>query len=155
MSKNSLPLVILIGILALAVITAILTRTTLQSSKVVVEWETASELNTAGFNVFRGSQPEGINTILNTHLIPPSKDPILGGKYQFTDVNAVPGLTYYYFIEEVDLNGGRQRFGPIEVKAGGSSKLAWATAGVLGAISIAGIAAWFIKRIGANGNSVP
>ncbi len=73
---------------------------------IVVRWSTASELDTAGFHIYRGENPDGpFNTKLNAELIPSSPDPLLGGTYAFTDTNVTPGHTYYYQLEDVDTNG--------------------------------------------------
>ncbi len=84
---------------------------------VLVEWSTASELNTAGFNLYRAENPEGPYTQINTNLFPASPDPLTGGAYQYEDRQTRPGVIYYYQLEGVDYNGNRSRFGPIEVKA--------------------------------------
>jgi hypothetical protein len=84
---------------------------------VLVEWSTASELDTAGFNLYRAEKPEGPFTRINTELIPASLDPLTGGSYQYEDRQARPGVVYYYQLEGVEYNGSSSRFGPIEVKA--------------------------------------
>ena len=82
------------------------------SSPNVITWETASEVNTAGFNVYRGPTEEGPWTQINESLIPPSDDPLQGGQYGFTDEEAVPGEVYFYLLEEVELSGAVNRFPP-------------------------------------------
>jgi hypothetical protein len=94
------------------------------AATVIVEWTTASELNTAGFNLYRRDSPDGPFTRLNEHLIPASPDPLLGGSYAFTDTNVVAGRTYYYQLEDVETSGATTRHGPIEVKAEGSGQMA-------------------------------
>ena len=47
---------------------------------VTVEWSTASELNTAGFNVLRSDTPAGPFARLNREIIPASPDPLVGGE---------------------------------------------------------------------------
>jgi hypothetical protein len=70
-----------------------------------VKWDTASELNTAGFNVLRGDNPDGPFTRLNADVIPASPDPLVGGHYVFTDTHVALGQTYYYRVEEVEFGG--------------------------------------------------
>jgi peptidase C25-like protein len=70
-----------------------------------VEWMTASEAGTAGFNVYRANGDR-----VNARLIPASLKP-QGGKYQLVDpVNSDPGALYY--VEEVNASGEARRFGP-------------------------------------------
>jgi hypothetical protein len=91
---------------------------------VIVEWTTASELNTAGFNLYRRDSPDDPFSRLNEHLIPASPDPLLGGSYAFTDTNVVAGRTYYYQLEDVETSGATTRHGPIAAKAEGGGQVA-------------------------------
>ncbi len=72
---------------------------------ITVKWSTASELNTAGFNVLRSDNPNGPFARLNLEVIPASPDPLVGGSYVYTDTIVTPGQTYYYQLEEVESSG--------------------------------------------------
>jgi hypothetical protein len=111
---------------------------------VIVEWTTASELNTAGFNIYRGLSPEEYLSQLNAQLIPSSSDALSGGRYQYEDKSAVPNLTYYYYIEEVDLSGVPSRFGPIKIQAKGAGKAEGWLAVILTGFGLAGLAWWVV-----------
>lgn len=76
---------------------------------IVVRWSTETEVNTAGFNVYRALSEDGPWTKINTTLIPGSPDPIRGGSYEFTDSNVLAGVTYWYELEEVELGGQATR----------------------------------------------
>ena len=84
---------------------------------VLVEWSTASELDTAGFNLYRGDTSTGPFVQVNPELIPASSDPLAGSSYTYEDSEVRPGRTYYYQLEEVEIDGSTGRFGPISVKA--------------------------------------
>ena len=84
---------------------------------VIVEWSTESEVNHAGFNVYRSEKPEGPYIKLNDSLIPASSDPITGGSYSFADTTARAGVKYYYKLEDVELDGTTTMHGPTEVVA--------------------------------------
>ena len=84
---------------------------------ITVEWSTASEFNTAGFNVLRGDNSNGPFTRLNAAVIPASSDPLVGGSYVYTDTNVTPGQTYYYQLEEVEFGGGTAPQGTVVVTA--------------------------------------
>lgn len=96
------------------------------ASVVVVEWTTESEVDTAGFNLYRSERLDGPYVKVNAALIPGSSDPLLGGKYVYTDTNVVAGHTYYYKLEDVELDGTTTLHGPIEVVAEASSPSAFA-----------------------------
>lgn len=101
---------------------------------VKVEWTTASELNTAGFNLYRGERAGGPFERVNKQLIPASPDPLSGGEYAYLDQQVIPGVTYYYELEEVNLDGGKERFGPVVVEARSGGALTFS----LGILLVAG-----------------
>lgn len=76
---------------------------------IIIRWSTETEVNTAGFNVYRSESEDGPWAKINTALIPGSPDPIRGGSYEFTDSNVVAGITYWYELEEVELGGQATR----------------------------------------------
>jgi hypothetical protein len=84
---------------------------------VIVEWTTESEFNLAGFNVYRSERPEGSFLRLNGALIPASSDPVARGSYVYTDTAVTAGVTYYYKLEDVELDGNSTMHGPIELAA--------------------------------------
>ena len=92
---------------------------TSQSGMVIVEWTTESEVNLAGFNIYRSESPDGPYVKLNETLIPASPDPVTGGSYSYVDTTAEPGVTYYYQLEDVELDGKATMHGPIVAVSGG------------------------------------
>ena len=110
-------LVSMLAALVLMVVTA--TGSAFGAATVTVEWSTASELNTAGFNLYRGETPDGPFTRINRELIPASPDPLIGGTYIFTDTAVVAGRTYYYQLEDVETSGTASVQGVVEVTADG------------------------------------
>lgn len=110
-----------------------------RQAEVVVEWSTASELDTLGFNLYRSDTSDGSYTKINTALIPGSTDPLTGGSYSYVDDQVQPGITYYYELEDVGASGGSNRFGPIEVIARGGGKIELVLTAALWVIGIAGV----------------
>jgi len=106
------------------------------ASVVVVEWTTESEVDTAGFNLYRSESPDSPYVKVNAALIPGSSDPLLGGKYVYTDTNVVAGHTYYYKLEDVELDGTTTLHGPIEVIAQASSLSAFANLAALWPLAV-------------------
>jgi hypothetical protein len=86
-------------------------------AEVVVEWTTASELNTVGFNLLRGETPAGPFEQVNPSLIPSSSDTLTGNSYSYEDAGVTAGKTYFYMLEEIENTGGSNQHGPIVVKA--------------------------------------
>jgi len=84
-------------------------------SSVTVDWSTASEVNTAGFNLYRRGANGG-EMKLNSALIPVQGDALAGATYHYNDDDARPGQSYEYWLEEVELGGATSRHGPITVQ---------------------------------------
>lgn len=102
----------------IAFILGLLAWPSFQHATIIVQWTTASELDTAGFNVYRSNTPDGEFVRVNENLIPASPDPLTGGSYEFKDQNVIPGRTYYYVLEDIDNNGATNRSQDVvEVKA--------------------------------------
>ncbi len=106
-------------------IAALLTLSTFQAQVLKVDdarlvrvtWKTESEISTAGFNVHRGDTPYGPFHQINSHVIPASGEMFTGARYQFDDAEAVAGPTFYYQLEEVELDGTSVRSPSIPVDA--------------------------------------
>ncbi|MFZ2359013.1 MAG: hypothetical protein WA040_06685, partial [Anaerolineae bacterium] len=92
-----------------------------QGDAVLVTWETASELNNRGFNLYRGTSPDGWDHQLNTALIPSqSQGSPSGFVYTWEDrADLVPGVTYYYWLQDVDTSGAMTMHGPVSVDYSG------------------------------------
>ena len=89
-----------------------------QAGGILVTWETASEVNNLGFNLYHRPAGTQALTCLNEHLIrSPYPGQSEGAAYSFLDGQAMPGGTYEYFLESVDLSGARTQYGPIVARA--------------------------------------
>lgn len=81
----------------------------LDTSSVVIRWQTASEVGTAGFNLYRAPGWESETTSswikINSVLIPAQGDEVVGADYRYADDGLRPGRRYQYRIEEVEWNG--------------------------------------------------
>ena len=75
-------------------------------------WETGTEVDNAGFNLYRAAAADGPYTKVNTALIAAEGDPVSGASYTYLDQRLLPG-TYYYKLEDVDLNGVVTTHGPV------------------------------------------
>jgi len=80
---------------------------------VLVEWETAQEVNNLGFNLYRSTESNGSYTKLNKQLIPGLISAVSGQQYRYTDKDVISSVLYYYMLEDVDLSGTRTMHGPI------------------------------------------
>jgi parallel beta-helix repeat protein len=79
---------------------------------VKLEWETGTEVDNAGFNLYRATAPGGPFTKVNAALIAAEGDPVAGASYSFLDQRLLPA-TYYYKLEDIDFNGMTTLHGPV------------------------------------------
>ena len=91
----------------LLLLTMLLAGCTAQAAPIIIQWSTETEVNTAGFNVYRSDSRDGQYDQINDQLIPSSPDPLLGGRYAFTDAQVEAEKTYYYKLEELESTGNR------------------------------------------------
>lgn len=97
----------LLGSLWLVLAVAILGVATFAPAPVRIDWETATEINTAGFNLYRQEEQEG-KRLLNVQLIAAKGSPLTGASYFFVDNSARRGHSYRYQLEEVTLANDRR-----------------------------------------------
>lgn len=88
---------------------------TCQASTPVIEWTTVSEIDTAGFNLWRGETDAAPEVQLNASMILAHPGSTVGYSYSFTDATAQPGVPYFYWLEDIDLYGATNLNGPIAV----------------------------------------
>ena len=119
-------------------------------ARVVVAWSTASELDTVGFNIYRSDTPTDPGILVNVDLIPASDDAQTGGDYRYTDKDIVPGRVYYYYLEDVNTHGVKNRHGPVEVKAQANGNIVWILLIILAVVALFGsvIIAWPRRKTG-------
>jgi hypothetical protein len=82
------------------------------ADRVTVAWETVSEIDNAGFNLYRAGSAAGPQTLL-TYV--PSQGPgsSQGFAYSYEDLAVQPGQTYWYWLEDVSLSGATTLHGPV------------------------------------------
>ena len=88
----------------------------LEDGSVLLEWQTANELDLLGFYLYRADSELGTPMRLNHDLILgqwPGHP--TGGSYTFLDPATSPGMTYFYWIEVIGIDGILERYGPVRV----------------------------------------
>ena len=97
-----------------------------QNDHILVTWETASELDNQGFNLYRSTSDAAPEIQLNNELIP-SQAPGSASGYFYTweDRDSLtPGTTYYYWLEDVSLSGAATLHGPVSATYSGPTAVA-------------------------------
>ena len=105
------------GLLLIAIGFFIIAFATFQSTRlqVVIDWETASEIDTAGFLIYRSFLPDGPFTKLTADMIPASADTLAGGAYTYTDNDIFTSRQVYYQLVEVETSGKENLLGETTV----------------------------------------
>ncbi len=82
---------------------------TAEDGSIRLDWETASEIDNAGFFIMRARKDENGEYTEITRITPqpiPSVDgSINGASYSYRDFNVVSGNTYYYAIKDIEFSG--------------------------------------------------
>lgn len=99
-----------------------------ENGKVVVEWSTSSEINTAGFYLFRLDESTGNYIQINRRLLPAILTSQQGGTYSLIDKGVLPGGSYTYVLMEIEGKGTKLTYGPFNVQVGGESAIGTVTA---------------------------
>jgi hypothetical protein len=88
-------------------------RATSLDSAVLLEWATETELDNAGFNIWRKEEKDGEYVRKNPYFIPAEGEAGFGAEYSFTDYNVQNGRIYYYKLEDTDIYGNSSFHGPV------------------------------------------
>jgi uncharacterized repeat protein (TIGR01451 family) len=89
------------------------------NGKVVVEWTTSSEIDTAGFYLYRFDKTTDTYSRINNKLLPALITSPEGGTYSLIDRGVSPDGTYTYILVEMEGKGTRNTYGPFTVQVGG------------------------------------
>jgi hypothetical protein len=84
-----------------------------KAGTVVLQWNTETEIDNAGFNLYRASSAGGDYIQINSSLIPSQGSAAQGAVYTFSDSAVKNGQTYYYKLEDVDVYGTATLHGPV------------------------------------------
>jgi hypothetical protein len=84
---------------------------------IVLSWETATEFDSLGFNLYRAESLSGQRVKINKGLIAaemlgsPS-----GASYEYVDGGVEPSVRYFYWLEEVEADGKVTLHGPVQAE---------------------------------------
>jgi hypothetical protein len=116
---------------------------------VVLNWETATELDNLGFNLYRATSLDGERTQINGEMIPSLMPPgaVTGAVYEYSDTdlpqskdlardavvandkdpNRSKTIVYFYWLEDVDIYGQAALHGPVSIKLTGKQTISGPT----------------------------
>jgi len=82
------------------------------NGRVKLAWVTESEIDNAGFNIWRADAADGEYVKLNEEIIPAKGSETKGANYVFTDHTAKNRMTYFYKLQDIDVYGTSTFHGP-------------------------------------------
>jgi len=83
-----------------------------RDGQVLLQWQTASEIDTLGFDLYRRALPTGTEQLLNKTIIPARGD-LAGATYRFVDKHPPVGPGVFYRLAEVEADGQIVSFMPV------------------------------------------
>lgn len=91
----------------------------LRRTELTIHWQTESEDDIAGFNLYRADSPGGDFIKINQSLITLNASKAGNGQseFRFVDSNVIRGRTYYYKLAIVYRSGQVIRKGPYAITA--------------------------------------
>ena len=79
-----------------------------------IDWETAIEINSVGYHLWRSDRLHGIYTKITGFVIPTQGGPSWGAIYTWNDFQVDPDDIYYYYkLQEIVVNGATTMYGPV------------------------------------------
>ena len=85
------------------------------TSGVNINWVTESEFNNLGFNLYRSQDEDKDYLKINAELVQGAGHSTSQNTYSYTDSRIEQKGTYYYKLEQIDIDGQTSMFGPISV----------------------------------------
>ena len=81
--------------------------------RVLLSWTTATEIDNAGFNIYRKEKGSTSLVKVNGSLIPGRGTASGGASYSFVDTGVKSGTTYLYYLYDIDTAGKATSHGPV------------------------------------------
>ena len=94
---------------------------------VVLNWATESEMNNAGFHIYRSRTKDGEFKAVNPTMIQGAGTTSERNKYTWTDKTAKPNTVYYYRIVDVSYTGEQKQLATIRIRGLVSASGKWTT----------------------------
>lgn len=103
---------------------------TITQDGVMLKWRTESETNNLGFHIYRSKTKDRNYVRITPTLIKGHGTDAQPYNYSFLDDTAELGKTYYYYIEDIDFTGNKEKSHTIKARppmAKGKLTTTWAT----------------------------
>ena len=91
-------------------------RAELTDPGVLLKWTTESELDNAGFYIYRSETKAGEFKVVNPTMIQGAGTTSERSEYSWKDTTAKPNTVYYYRIEDVSHAGVREQLATVRLR---------------------------------------
>ena len=91
------------------------------TDSVTIKWSTETEIDNLGFNIYRRETKNGGYVKVNSKLIQSTVTDSSSHDYSYTDDNLKFGQTYYYYVEDVDFSGKKDKSPLFQITVGQKS----------------------------------
>jgi hypothetical protein len=88
-----------------------------QPGQVQISWETTSEVDTAGYFIMRALSEAGPYEAANTSVILGQGNDLTGATYSYVDGGLDGGVTYYYYLRELQIGGSMNDYAELTASA--------------------------------------
>jgi hypothetical protein len=89
-----------------------------RKNSAAIGWETASEIDTAGFHLWRTDASATDYSRITDAIIPALGGAFWGAEYGFEDTDVLSGTTYFYKLQDIDYGGRSGLHGPVRATVG-------------------------------------
>jgi hypothetical protein len=83
------------------------------SGQVMLNWETASETEVAGYHVYRSQEVQDFATAILISDLIPATNTSQTQSYSYPDIEICEAGQYYYWLQSCDYDGSLDTFGPV------------------------------------------
>lgn len=144
--KRVIPFLAILGALWLAFGITLLILQIALPAKIEIQWETETEFDTAGFNIYRSEDLNGSFQKLNEKLIPGTADAASGRDYSYIDTDVSKGNTYYYQLEDVEFDSTTSLQEPLAATAPSSSAFVIGLSAAAIVIGVFMLISYYLKK---------
>jgi hypothetical protein len=78
-----------------------------------IKWKTATEVDSYGYDVYRGDSEGGPFVKLTDAPLPGAGTVDTPQSYVFVDDTIAPDTVYYYYVESISMDGVREKLTPV------------------------------------------
>jgi len=82
---------------------------TATSDGMLLFWQTESEVDNLGWNIYRSTSRDEEYQRINSRLLPGAGNSAMMKQYKYIDETSEAGVTYFYYLEDVDIYGRKNK----------------------------------------------